>query len=248
MTSATSFASRSRSVKAWSRTRAPIGRGCRNYALCPLLHPCRWECRARRIAGRHAQVLAKLDDRWLPYRGSDRDGRHRHRDMEPRRRWGHSPHTKTARRERVFDAEPQGEWVARSRKNAVRLVRNGPPSGAADESMDRVMALRPLERQLMAAPVELVAAILQSVVPRDQRLSPGRGAHLVSPAAVYPGRRRSMRKAASNLDDYRPRVFGSDLDLFAAMQSRRTSRQLPYVGKGSSSRGERAEHNGLIQF
>jgi hypothetical protein len=36
----------------------------------------------------------------------------------------------------------------------------------------------------VAAPVELVAAVLQPVRPRDQDLAPARGAHLVGPISV----------------------------------------------------------------
>src|SRR5262245_8478671 len=136
---------------------------------------------------------------------------------------GRCPHAKTARRERVFDAEPEAEWVARLRiedvfhENPVRLARNGPPGVPADEPMDCVVALRLVERQLMAAPVELVAAILQPVGPRDQNLPAGRGAHLLGPVAIenFPAAGGVCAKPATNLDDYRPLVFRGDLDLLA---------------------------------
>src|SRR5215831_7435909 len=79
------------------------------------------------------------------------------------------PHTKTARRERIFDTETEREWVAGLRiedvfhENLVRLARNGPPDGPADEPMDCVVALRLVEWQLVTTPVELVAAILQPI-------------------------------------------------------------------------------------
>jgi hypothetical protein len=87
--------------------------------------------------------------------------------------------------------------------------------------MDRVVALRLVEWQLMAAPIKLVAAILQSVGPWDQHLSPGRGAHLLGPVAIenLPTAGRVCAKPAANLDDYRPLVFGSDLDLLAARRN-----------------------------
>jgi hypothetical protein len=50
--------------------------------------------------------------------------------------------------------------------------------------VDRVAVFRLVQRELVAPPVELVAAILQPVRPRDQRLAPARGAHLVGPVSV----------------------------------------------------------------
>src|SRR5262249_28540367 len=134
---------------------------------------------------------------------------------------GRCPHAKTARRERVFDAEPEAEWVARLRMedvfddNPVRLARNGPPGGPAHEPMDGVVALRLVERQLMAAPVEVVAAILQPVGPRDQHLPPGRGAHLLGPVAIEkrPATSRVGAKPAANLNDDCQLLLGGDLDL-----------------------------------
>src|SRR5215471_1028753 len=133
------------------------------------------------------------------------------------------PHPKTARRERIFDAEPEGERVAGLRmedvfhKNLVRLACNGPPAGPADEPMDGVVALWLVEWQLVAAPVELVAAILQSVGPRDQDLPTRRRAHLIGPITVkkLPAAGGVCAKPAANLDDDRPLTLGRDLNLLA---------------------------------
>jgi hypothetical protein len=43
---------------------------------------------------------------------------------------------------------------------------------------------RLVQRELVASAVELVAAILQPIRPRDQRLTPARGAHLVGLVSV----------------------------------------------------------------
>ena len=66
----------------------------------------------------------------------------------------------------------------------VRLARRGGPGDPADEAVDRVAAFRLVQRELVATPVELVAAVLQPVRPRDQGLTPARGAHLVGPISV----------------------------------------------------------------
>src|SRR5262249_30214383 len=150
------------------------------------------------------------------------------------------PHTKTARRERVFNAEPEGEWIAGLwienvfHQDAVRLARNSPPAGPADEPMNCVLAFHLVERKLVAAPVELVAAILQPVGPGDQDLPAGRRAHLLGPVAVEklsaPG--RVCTKSATNLDHRRPLPFGRDLDLLAG----RGNHGAPHASCATSAR------------
>jgi len=83
--------------------------------------------------------------------------------------------------------------------------------------MDRVVALRLVERQLMAALVELVAAILQPIGPRDQYLTPARGAHLVVAVSIdkLPAVGGVRAKSSANFDDYGPLTLGHDLDLLA---------------------------------
>ena len=66
----------------------------------------------------------------------------------------------------------------------VWLAGGGGPGGPANEAVDRVVVFRLVQRELVAAPVELVAAILQPVRPRDQHLPPARRAHLVGPVSV----------------------------------------------------------------
>ena len=53
--------------------------------------------------------------------------------------------------------------------DAVGFARGGGPGDPADEAVDRVAAFRLIQRELVAAPIELVTAILQ---PRDQCLTP----------------------------------------------------------------------------
>src|SRR5262245_11830136 len=83
--------------------------------------------------------------------------------------------------------------------------------------MDRVVAFWLVERQLMAAPIELVAAILQPIGPWDQHLPPRGGAHLVDPVAVEkrPATGGVRTKPAADLDDYRPLILDCNLDLLA---------------------------------
>jgi hypothetical protein len=64
------------------------------------------------------------------------------------------------------------------------LALGGSPGSPADEAVDRVTVLRLVQWELVAPPVELEAAILQPVRPRDQHLTPARGAHLVGPVSV----------------------------------------------------------------
>src|ERR1700730_14508282 len=86
---------------------------------------------------------------------------------------GRCPHPEAAVRQRIFDAEPEREGVTRLRKedvlhhDPVWLAGGGGPGGPADEAVDRVVVLRLVQRELVAATVELVAAILQPVRPRD---------------------------------------------------------------------------------
>jgi hypothetical protein len=66
----------------------------------------------------------------------------------------------------------------------VRLARGGVPGSPADETVDRVPALRLGQGELVTATVELVAAVLKPVRPRDQNLTAARGTHLVGPISV----------------------------------------------------------------
>ena len=67
----------------------------------------------------------------------------------------------------------------------VWLALCGGPVGPADEAVDCIAVLRLVKRKLVVPAVELVAAILKPVWPRDQYLTSARGAHLVRPVSVY---------------------------------------------------------------
>jgi hypothetical protein len=71
----------------------------------------------------------------------------------------------------------------------VQLALGDGPGDPADKAVDRITTSRFVQRELAAAPVELVASILQAVRPRDQDLAPARGADLVGP---YPSTRSRL--------------------------------------------------------
>src|SRR6516165_11895836 len=91
------------------------------------------------------------------------------------------------------------------------------PGGPAHEAVDCVAALRLVEWKLVALPVELVAAILQPVRPRDQHLTPTRGAHLVSSVSVdkLAAACGVGAEATTNLDDNGLLISSYDRDLLA---------------------------------
>jgi hypothetical protein len=120
---------------------------------------------------------------------------------------GRCPHPEAAVRQRIFDANPEREGVTRLwiedvfHHGPVWLALGGGPGGSADAAVDCVAVLRLVQRELVAPPIELVAAILQSVRP------------LIS-SALYPsttaGRRRSRSEATTNLDNHRLLISGCD--------------------------------------
>src|ERR1700757_5231701 len=79
------------------------------------------------------------------------------------------------------------------------------PGCPADEAVDRVMALWLVQRELVAPSVKFIAAILQPVWPRDQYLTPARGAHFVGSVSVDKllAARGIGAKSSTNLDDHR---------------------------------------------
>ena len=108
----------------------------------------------------------------------------------------------------------------------VRLAGAGGPGGPADEAVDRVVVLRLAQRKLVAATVELVAAVLQPVRPRDQHLPPARGAHLVGPVPVdkVPAAGGVRAEAAADLDDHSLLIAGCDFELLAGWRDHRDDR------------------------
>lgn len=62
------------------------------------------------------------------------------------------------------------------------------PVGPTHEPVDRVSLVRLAEWELVALAVEPVAAVAQTVRPRDQRLAAGAGAHLAGGVAVEQSR------------------------------------------------------------
>lgn len=103
---------------------------------------------------------------------------------------GRCPHPESAVRQRIFDANPERERIAWLwmedvfHHRPVWLALGGGPVGPADEAVDCIAVLRLVQRELVAPAVELVAAILKPVRPRDQYLTSARGAHLVGPVSV----------------------------------------------------------------
>ena len=213
-TRATPSASRSRSVNAWSSRVVPIGLGCRkscsvpSTAARPVGMPCASECSTVRPRGR-----AGGPGRPSRSRPSDTDGRRCRTGTAPAPTfvavvWTRRP----AGRERVFDRQLERERIAGPRMqlvahdDPVRLALGHRPALPADEAVDRVAGLRLVERQLVAAPSELVRSALQPVRPRHQHLPAARRAQLGGVVARRAGRRpRPVRpQPSAHLDDDGP--------------------------------------------
>src|SRR5262249_18503729 len=124
----------------------------------------------------------------------------------------------------------------------VRLSCNRSPGGPADQPMDCVAALHFVQCQLMAASIELVAAILQPVRPGDQHLPSPREAHLLGPVAVEkltaPG--GVCAKSPANLDDHGTLMRGRDLDLLSGWRNHGTPRAGSAVPAGGRRRTDGA--------
>ena len=99
-------------------------------------------------------------------------------------------HRQPVLRERVFDAEHEQERIARPRvehvleHGAVGLPLDDGPGRPADEPVDRGARGKLVERQLVAAAVELEAPVLEPVRPRRHDLPPAGEAHLLGSVAV----------------------------------------------------------------
>jgi hypothetical protein len=131
--------------------------------------------------------------------------------------------------EQILDAECERKRVAGLRTDDVlhhdagRLTLPDGPGCPADEAVDRVLVLRLGERQLVASPLELVAAVEQPVRPRDQHLPAARGADLVGAVAVeeLPAAQGVRAEPAAHLDDYGALVIARELDLLAGRRAHR---------------------------
>ena len=103
---------------------------------------------------------------------------------------GRCSYLESAIRQRIFDTNFERERVAGLwmehifHHGSMRFMLGRGPGGPTDEPVDCVAAFRLIQWELLAPPVEFVAAILQPVRPRDQHLTPTRGAHLVSSVSV----------------------------------------------------------------
>ena len=79
---------------------------------------------------------------------------------------GRCPDPQSAVQERIFDAKPEREGVARLRMehvfhhDPVRLARGGGPGDPADKAVYRVAAFRLIQWELVAAPIQHVATVL----------------------------------------------------------------------------------------
>src|SRR6516165_9710045 len=134
---------------------------------------------------------------------------------------GRCPHLETAVRKCIFDTDSKREWVAwlwiehMFHHGSMWLLLGCGPGCPANKAVDCVAALWLVQRELVAPSVKFVAAILQPVWPRDQYLTPARGAHLVGSVCVdkLPAVRGVGAKSATNLDDHCLLLTGGDRDL-----------------------------------
>src|SRR5215472_9266145 len=134
---------------------------------------------------------------------------------------GRCPHLETAVRKCIFDTDSKREWVAwlwiehMFHHGSMWLLLDCGPGCPADKTVDCVTALWLVQRELVALSVKFVAAILQPVWPRDQYLTPARGAHFVSSVSVdkLAAARGVGAKSSTNLDDHGLLISDCDRDL-----------------------------------
>ena len=101
--------------------------------------------------------------------------------------------------------------------DAVRLVLPRLPRAPADEAVNRVRMLRLRQRELMAATLELVGAVLDAVRPGDEHLAPTTRRHLVDLVAVDDVLAVDgvCPEPATHLDRDRPLIVERDLELLS---------------------------------
>src|SRR6478672_11954559 len=185
----------------------------------------------RRSAHRHAALVGVQDG--LPW-GAENDRVHGVRadrqigmhaaavgtglaaDVGRRRR-----HAETFVGEGVLDAEPERERIAGLRTqrvlddSAVRFALAHRPGDPAHETVDRVLGLGLVERELMPPPPELVPAVLDPVRPRDEHLAAAGSRDLVGGVAIeqVEASDRVRAQPAADLDHHDTLLARGDLDL-----------------------------------
>src|SRR6516165_3307074 len=134
---------------------------------------------------------------------------------------GRCPHLETAVRKDIFDTDSKREWVTwlwieyMFHHDSMWFPLGCGPGCPADEAVDCVTALWLIQRELVAPSIKFVAAVLQSVWPRDQYLTPARRTHFVSSVSVdkLPATRGVGAKSSTNLDDHGLLIPDCDRDL-----------------------------------
>src|SRR5262245_61455396 len=138
------------------------------------------------------------------------------------------PHRETVIANRVLRSEIERERVTGSRVQSMlehgafgTLLRN-PPLGPAHEPVDRVLALRLVDRQLVALSFELVGPVLDPVRPGREQL-PAAGATDRNDAVTVEHRAvpdEVLTKAAAYAHDDDPLVLERELDLLSGRADR----------------------------
>ena len=91
---------------------------------------------------------------------------------------GRCSHLEPDIRKGVLNANSEREWIAglwmehMFHHNSMWLTLDHGLGSPANEAMDRIAALRLVQWELVVPSIEVVAAILQPVRPRDQHLTP----------------------------------------------------------------------------
>src|SRR6185437_1383825 len=134
---------------------------------------------------------------------------------------GLDPDGEAVCRERVLDAQRKREGVARSgpeqelEHHPVGRALGDGPFRPPDEAVDRVSPLGLVQGQLMAPPVELVAAVRDPVRPRNEQLTSAERTKLVLVVAVEDLASTGFvaPETAAHADDHGTLVAGDQLDL-----------------------------------